>query len=141
MTSRSREPKSESQNRADYGFACARDVAFDAVQSLWRKRKAEGMKQTDIAKALGHHPAWVNRNLRGPGNWTLRTFGELVEAMNGEIEITVYGIESHVLPGSNYQVPGSRVTSIDIGREKSASIKRRSFTNRASATKPHDDNA
>jgi hypothetical protein len=139
MTSRSRERKSESQNRADYGFARARDVAFDAVQSLWRKRKAEGMKQTDIAKALGHHPAWVNRKLRGPGNWTLRTFGELVEAMNGEIEITVYGIESPVLPRSN--VPQSRVTSIDAGREKSASIKGRHFTNRASTTKPHDDNA
>jgi hypothetical protein len=139
MTSRSRAPKSESQNRADYGFARARDVAFDAVQSLWRKRKAEGMKQTDIAKALGHHPAWVNRNLRGPGNWTLRTFGELVEAMNGEIVITVYGIESPVLPRSN--VPQSRFASIDTGRGKSASIKGRPFTNRASTAKPHDDNA
>jgi hypothetical protein len=86
MTSQSK-PK---RDRADYGFARARDLAFDAVWSLWSKRKSEGMKQADIAKALHRSPAWVNRSLRGPANWTLRTFGELVEALNGEITISAH---------------------------------------------------
>jgi predicted transcriptional regulator len=93
MTSQSPARKSKHRDRGDYGFARARDLAFDAVQSLWRKRKSEGMKQVDIAKALDRSPAWVNRSLQGPGNWTLRTLGELVEALNGEIEISVYAIE------------------------------------------------
>ena len=79
MPSQSLKPTPEQRYRREYGFARARDVAFDAVQMLWRRRRAEGMKQTDIANALGHDPAWVNRNLRGPGNWTLKTIGELVE--------------------------------------------------------------
>jgi hypothetical protein len=77
----------------DYGFARARDIAFDAVQSLWRRRKDSDMKQVDLAHAIARSPAWVNRSLRGPGNWTLRTLGELVQGMNGELEITVHGIE------------------------------------------------
>ena len=96
MTSQSRVLKRrrrKHRDRADYGFARVRDIAFDAVQSLWRRRRSEGMKQVDIARSLEREPAWVNRSLRGPGNWTLRTFGEMVEALNGEIEITVHAME------------------------------------------------
>ena len=102
MTSRSNLPTKERRDRSDYGFARARDLAFDAVQALWRRRSAAGMKQTDIARALGHDPAWVSRNLRGPGNWTLRTFGELVEALDGEIEIQVCGLEDPISPRPNF---------------------------------------
>jgi hypothetical protein len=97
-----RKSKTGARNRGDYGFARARDLAFDAVQSLWRRRSNAGMKQTDIARALDREPAWVNRSLRGPGNWTLRTFGELIEALNGEIEIKVYAIEDALAPAPNY---------------------------------------
>ncbi len=99
MSSQSR---SAERNRADYGFARARDLAFDAVQSLWRKRQQSGMKQMDIAIALGRDPAWVNRVLRGPGNWTLRTIGELMEALNGELEISAHGLEEAISPAPNY---------------------------------------
>lgn len=78
---------------ADYGFARARDLAFDAVKELWSKRRAEGMKQIDLATKLGRDPGWVSRALRGPGNWTMRTFGELVAAMDGEIEIEIFALE------------------------------------------------
>jgi DNA-binding phage protein len=87
---------------ADYGFARARDLAFDAAHSLWRVRRSNGMKQVDIAKALGRSPSWVNRSLRGPGNWTLRTFGELVEALGGEIEIHVHPLEAPLPIPVNY---------------------------------------
>jgi hypothetical protein len=106
MTSRSaatNKPKRRKhRDRADYGFARARDLAFDAVQSLWRRRRSQGMKQIDIARALDREPAWVNRSLRGPGNWTLRTFGELVEALNGEIDISVHALEDPLPTAVNY---------------------------------------
>lgn len=79
--------------RRDYGFARVRDVAFDAVSSLWARRQSEGMTQADIASALGSDPGWVSKNLRGPGNWTFRTFGAFVEALRGEAQIAVRAIE------------------------------------------------
>jgi transcriptional regulator with XRE-family HTH domain len=79
--------------RRDFGFIRIRDIAFDAVQSLWRRRQTEGMTQADLASAINADAAWVSKNLRGPGNWTLRTFGAFVEALHGEAQITVRAIE------------------------------------------------
>lgn len=93
---------SAARDAGDYGFARARDIAFDAVQALWRRRKDAGMKQIDVAYAIGREPAWVNRSLRGPGNWTLRTLGQLVHGMNGELEITVHAMEDPVLARPNF---------------------------------------
>jgi hypothetical protein len=61
------------------------------------------MTQTDIANALGSDPGWVSRNLRGPGNWTLRTFGAFVEALNGEAQITIRALDDPPQTLSNYQ--------------------------------------
>ena len=80
--------------RRDYGFARVRDLAFDAVRELWAKRQGAGMKQTELAARLGRDTAWVSKKLKGPGNWTLRTFGELVEALDGDAEIIVVGLET-----------------------------------------------
>jgi hypothetical protein len=60
------------------------------------------MKQVDVAKAIGRDPAWVSKNLRGPGNWTLRTLSELVEALNGELEISVHGLDDPLPIKLNY---------------------------------------
>jgi transcriptional regulator with XRE-family HTH domain len=76
-----------------YGFARVRDTAFDAVNALWKRRKAGGMTQKDLADRIGRDPGWVSRNLRGPGNWTLRTIGAFIVALNGEAEITIFGLE------------------------------------------------
>jgi len=89
------------REQGDYGFARVRDQAFDAVQDLWRRRQAEGMRQKDIAAFLGRKPAWVSRNLSAPGNWTLRTFGEFMQALGGEVEILVHPIENKVVAGRN----------------------------------------
>jgi transcriptional regulator with XRE-family HTH domain len=88
--------------RREFGFARARDAAFDAVSSLWNRRQNEGMTQTDIANALGSDPGWVSKNLRGPGNWTLRTFGAFVEALNGEARITIRALDDPPQVLSNY---------------------------------------
>ena len=86
----------------DYGLARVRDKAFDAVRTLWRRRQAEGMNQIDVARKLNRDPAWVSKQLRGPGNWTLRTFGALVEALDGEAEIIVHALEEPLSPIPNY---------------------------------------
>ncbi len=78
-----------SRDRADYGFARLRDQVFDAVTALWRRRKAEGLTQKELAVRIGRDPAWVSRSLTAPGNWTLRTAGELIQALEGEAEIDV----------------------------------------------------
>jgi len=88
--------------RRDYGFARARDAAFDAVMSLWNRRQGEGMSQLDLAAALDSDPGWVSKNLKGPGNWTLRTFGALVEALNGEAVIKVRAAEDRPEVLSNH---------------------------------------
>ena len=88
--------------RADYGVALLRDRAFEAIYRLWRKRQAAGVTQRDIAEAIGRDPAWVSRTLRGPGNWTLRTIAELVQALDGEAEIQVAGLEEPLAVRRNY---------------------------------------
>ena len=81
------------RNLGKYGYARARDLAFDAVRELWDLRRSEGMTQASLASKIGRDPAWVNRNLRGPGNWTLRTLGEFVAALMGDLEIKVHPAE------------------------------------------------
>lgn len=86
----------------DYGLARARDAAFDAVTSLWRKRRDAGMKQKDLAAIMGKRESWVSKQLSGPGNWTMKVFGELVDALDGEIEIIVQAREERDTRSSNY---------------------------------------
>lgn len=87
---------------ADYGHARVRDKAFDAVRVLWKRRKSEGITQAKLCDALGRNPAWVSRNLRGPGNWTLKTLGALAEALGGEVEIQVLAKEDRRADRANY---------------------------------------
>lgn len=77
-----------------FGFARTRDKAFGAIRKLWRQREAEGWTQADLAEKLSRDPAWVSRKLSGPTNWTLRTFGELTDAMDGEVEIEIYDLNA-----------------------------------------------
>ncbi len=87
---------------ANYGVARVRDQAFDAVRALWRRRHAAGLSQKALADAIGRDQAWVSRNLRAPGNWTLRTIGELVQGLHGEIEIIVHATEDLAAQRPNF---------------------------------------
>ena len=93
MTSQSKLPPMSNLERAQYGVARAQQMAFDAVCTLWRRRRAEGVKQRDIADFTGQSRSTVSRNLSGPANWTFRTFGQYVEALDGELEIIVHAME------------------------------------------------
>jgi hypothetical protein len=88
--------------RREYGFLRVRDAAFDAVSALWKRRQSEGMNQVEIANAIGGDTGWVSRNLRGPGNWTMKTFGAFVEALNGEAQITIRAMEDRPIVLTNY---------------------------------------
>jgi hypothetical protein len=88
--------------RADYGVARAKSIAFEAVLSLWRRRRSQGKTQADLARTLGRDEGWLSKNLRGPGNWTMKTFGELVEALDGDLEIIVHGVEDPLPDKKNF---------------------------------------
>ena len=100
MTSPSR--KNKRSDRGDYGFARVRDKAFDAVHNLWAMRKSQGVLLKEVAQSIGRDTGWVSKQLRGPGNWTLRTFGELVEALDGEAEISVIGMDEPMIVRPNF---------------------------------------
>ncbi|RWC61516.1 helix-turn-helix transcriptional regulator [Mesorhizobium sp.] len=90
------------EDKRRLAFLRVRDAAFDAITSLWHIRKAEGLSQKAIGEALGRDPAWVSRNLTGPANWTMKTFGEFVEALGGHATITVTAKES--MSVGNYDI-------------------------------------
>ena len=98
-----------------YGQARARDIAFDAVRRLWERRKKEGMKQKDLADILGIDESRISHAMKGPGNWTFKTFGSLIAAMDGDFEIEVYAnsdAPTHQLNYSAYDdVPQSETSS------------------------------
>jgi transcriptional regulator with XRE-family HTH domain len=87
---------------ANYGVARVRDQAFDAVRALWRRRHADGLSQKALADVIGRDQAWVSRNLRAPGNWTLRTIGELTQGLDGEIEVIVHAAEDLAAQRPNF---------------------------------------
>jgi transcriptional regulator with XRE-family HTH domain len=91
----------------NYGFARIRDIAYDAVQELWQRRKSEGWNQIKLANNIGRDTGWLSRYLRGPGNWTFRTFGALVQGLEGEVEIVVRPRENLLAARHNHS-PYSR---------------------------------
>lgn len=85
-----------------FNIARARDIAFDAVHALWRRRQGEGLTQAELAKFLGRDEGWVSRTLNAPGNWTLRTAATLVAGLRGELEINVFAMEDPPSDRSNF---------------------------------------
>ena len=102
MPSKSEKLQKTRNSASDYGIARVRDKAFDAVMQLWDRRQAEGVQLKDVAEKIGADKGWISKQFRGPGNWTLKTFGSLVEALDGEAEIRVFAIEDPVDNPSNY---------------------------------------
>ena len=94
-------------DRRKYGAARIRNAAFAEIIALWRKRKSQGMKQKEFAKRLDRDTGWLSKELRGPGNWRLKTIGAMVEALDGEIEIRVYDINDRALSRENNSIAHS----------------------------------
>lgn len=134
MTSQSDIPEMSDHVRGQYGIARAKNIAFDAVSALWRRRRAQGVKQLDIAKFTGQSPSTVSRNLSGPGNWTLRTLGLYVESLDGELEIFVHAMEDPLKTPTNYDAytefddPEPAPRGVDDGAQIIGSPPASSFT-------------
>ena len=74
-------------DRARYGAAVAKDIAFDAVLNLWARRRAEGWTKKRAADSIGADEGWFSKQFNGPRNWTMESFGALVQSLDGEVEI------------------------------------------------------
>lgn len=81
------------KENASYGEEKAKGSAHLAVRDLFYRRIREGKKQEEIAAAIGKDPAWLSRTMKGPANWTLKTLGALVIALDGELKIQVSASE------------------------------------------------
>lgn len=92
----------EGRELADYGAVRIRDQAFDALQKLLRRRLDEGETQKDIADRIGMDAGQLSKLFRGPGNWTLRTIGALVQALRGEAELYIAALEDPVETPGNF---------------------------------------
>ena len=102
MTSRSASNLSP-KDRAQFGAAIAKNSAFDAVYALWRRRRAEGnWTQKEAAESIGADEGWYSKQFTGPRNWTMESFGALVQSLNGEIEIIVHAMEDIISRSGNY---------------------------------------
>jgi hypothetical protein len=95
-------PGLEKRDLAEFGAARLQDQFFDAVLALWRRRQAEGWSQRKVADSIGRDPAWVSRNLRAPGNWTLLTAGALIQGLDGEADISIAALEDRPTIQQNY---------------------------------------
>lgn len=84
------------KDRAKHGAALAKGAAFDSVCSLWRRRSAEGWTQTRVANNVDVDEGWLTKQFVGPRNWTMDSFGTLVEALGGELEIIVHAAETPI---------------------------------------------
>lgn len=110
---------------ADYGFAHLRDILFDSVRVLWKRRMDEGVTFQDISKRIDRPVRWVREKYSAPGQWTLRCAGELISALDGEAEIKIAGLEDPVYTprfgfgdsldynGEKVFVIGEHITSTD----------------------------
>lgn len=107
-----------------HGRTIARIQVATAVWSLWdRLRLEKGLDQQWLADRLGKDKSRVSRLLKGPGNWTLDTVGDLLEAMGGRltsVEAHTYddiaqGRQRHSALGASRRIV--RITTIEISAE------------------------
>ena len=101
---RSKSKRKRRSSNSDLVYARIRDGVFDAVMDLWQRRQLENMnlQQKDLAGKMDCSPARVNKALRGPANWTLRTFADFVAALDGEAEIRVRALEDPLAQRPNF---------------------------------------
>lgn len=93
MTFQSGNDDMSPKDRAQYGAALVKGAAFDAVYNLWRRRKSEGWTNASIATNVDVDEGWLSKQFVGPRNWTIVTFGTLVESLKGTAQINVYAAE------------------------------------------------
>jgi hypothetical protein len=124
----------------DFNVARARDLAFDAVQSLWRRRQSEGLTQIALAEFLGRDEGWVSRTLSSPGNWTLRTAAALVAGLCGELEINALALEDPPTVPANFDAY-AEYHDVEITSTSDVNVFFKPTTVTESSSKTPDQNA
>ena len=86
-----------SDRERGHASTTTRMIVARAVWDLWDEVvKEEAVDRQWLADRLGKDKTRISRLLNGPGNWTLDTVAELLEAMGGRIT-TVKAARYHVL--------------------------------------------
>lgn len=82
------------QEDRGYARTSVRLTVARAVWTLWDSmRKNEGLDQAWLVERLGSNKGRVSRLLNSPGNWTLDTVADLLEAM--EARLTLVQVERY----------------------------------------------
>jgi transcriptional regulator with XRE-family HTH domain len=99
-------PELSKSGRVEYMVARTQDEAFDAVKALWRRRQAEGLTLKDLAERIDGDSGRLSKHLKGPSNWTIKTYAKLVAALGGEPRIGIIVPEDHIAQNrrDNYDV-------------------------------------
>src|SRR3954453_20298410 len=81
-----RKVKAISDGDKSYARTTTRLMIAGAVWQLWEQlRDEQGLDQQWLADRLDKDKSRVSRLLKGPGNWTIDTVADLLEAMEGRI--------------------------------------------------------
>ena len=92
--------------------AAARFIArvHRTVHETFAQKQADGLRQSDIARALGVHRSVINRELRGAKDMTLGRVAELAWAMGKEAIIRFE--EPKVAAQTNIAPPRFTITAV-----------------------------
>lgn len=103
------------KENASYGEELAKSAAHLAVRELWARRLRDGVTQEQIAASIGKDPAWLSRTMKGPANWTLKSLGALVVALDGKLNIQVEAVEDDTsITTANFNAYDAADTSVVI---------------------------
>ena len=95
-------------------------VRRKVLHALEEENKKSGLKQTDIARAIGVHRSVINRELRGKKDLTLGRLAELAWAMGRTPFFAL--MESTQSPGSNLPAPDVAIASVKGSQEEVVSL-------------------
>lgn len=86
MTSKARKAEPLTEARKAYSRTATRAKIASAIWRLWKKISQEqGLDQQWLADRMGTDKARVSRLLKAPGNWTIDTVADLLEAMESRL--------------------------------------------------------
>jgi len=63
-------------------------LVTDAAELVARLMEKQGVNKAELARRLGKTRAWVTQLLSGRANMTMRTFAEVVYALNAEVKLS-----------------------------------------------------
>lgn len=79
-------PSKITEEDKGYARATTRLIVAQAIWKTWEKiQQEENLDQQWLADRLGKNKSQISRLMKGPGNWTLDTVSDLLEALESRI--------------------------------------------------------